>query len=99
MHRALARRVRGQGSRERLLMVAFGIALFVTGFVMTIAGFSVSGVEGARASDSHLAASSDNAGSHSELLLFVGMVTSLAGVVVATVGPVFYMLRTENAEQ
>ncbi len=67
-------------SSSRFIMVALGIALFVIGFAITVAGSSSEGLQ-----------SEDSSGLNS--LTVSGVAISLVGVVTATVGPFASFLR------
>lgn len=87
----------GVGGREksRTIMVIGGILLFVVGFLVTLAAVE----------DNHASAASDDtpvegSGSASDLsrnvFLMSGILISLAGVVLATVGPVAGMFKVKQ---
>jgi hypothetical protein len=74
----------------RFLMVCVGIALFVIGFLLTITSLSENGRSlGQSASENSLAGNGLLSHSSSGLVLIAGVSTSLAGVVTATIGPLF----------
>jgi hypothetical protein len=77
-------------------MVSVGITLFVVGFLVTVASFSQMNVEGTQdASDRSL---TDNGlfGAEAGIFVFAGILTSLAGVVTATVGPAISVMRSKD---
>lgn len=81
----------------RFLMVSVGIALFIIGFLVTVASFSQMNVGGAH-DGSSVPLSVDNGrfGGEADMLVLAGIMTSLAGVVIATVGPALSVMRSRD---
>jgi len=94
------RKIRLGASRvpnARFLMVSVGIALFVIGFFVTVSSFSQIHV-GVAQDGSGVPRSIDNErfGGEADMLVLAGIITSLAGVVIATVGPAFSVMRSRD---
>lgn len=94
---ARERKIRFGTSRvpnARLLMVLVGIALFVIGFLVTVASISQMNVGGAHGeSGVPLSVDNERFGGEADALVLAGIVTSLSGVVIATVGPTVSVVR------
>jgi hypothetical protein len=85
----------GGHGRSRLLMVSLGIVLFILGFMLTIAAIPHAGQN--EASGTSGSYGGGEPGSSSDFYLMSGMVVSLAGVVLATVGPAMgFVKRTSR---
>ena len=85
----------GERSRSKLLMVAFGIMLFIVGFLLTVA--AIPQAERSDGNDIALSSGGADSGTSSEFYLMSGMLVSLVGVVLATVGPaVAFVKRTSR---
>jgi uncharacterized membrane protein YhaH (DUF805 family) len=91
------RKIRLGASRTpnaRFLMVSLGIALFVIGFLVTVTSFSQMNV--GRAHDGTgvpLSIDNERFGEEADMLILAGIMTSLTGIVVATVGPAVSVMR------
>ncbi len=82
-------------SRSKLLMVAVGIVLFVVGFMLTVA--AIPQAEHSDGNDTGLSQGGSDSGASPEFYLMSGMLVSLTGVVLATVGPaVSFVKRTSR---
>jgi len=81
-----------RSERPRIIMVTGGILLFVVGFLVTLA--TIQSNHAAASSNALLTDEGDAASSISRnIYLFSGILISLAGVVLATVGPVVGMFK------
>ena len=81
----------------RFLMVSVGIALFVIGFLVTVS--SISQMNVGRAHDESgvpLSIDNERLGGEADMLVLAGIMTSLAGVVIATVGPAVSVMRSRD---
>ncbi|MEM4276836.1 MAG: hypothetical protein QXQ13_05055 [Thermoplasmata archaeon] len=78
--------------RQRRLIVAAGIALFVVGFVVTVSAVP----KEAPSDGGYGLLSAQESGSGTQLLLAVGVLTSIAGVLIATVVPVVMAMRSRG---
>ena len=83
-------------SRSKLLMVAVGIVLFVVGFMLTIAAIPQS--ERSESSDVSISSGNAQSGTSPEIFLMSGMLVSLTGVVLATVGPAVGFVKRTSRE-
>ncbi len=96
------RKIRVGASRvpnARLLMVSVGITLFVIGFLITVASFSQVNARGSRSgSDAPLSLDNEGFGGDADAFVLAGIVTSLAGVVIATVGPAVSVMRSRDRD-
>ncbi|HIJ17211.1 MAG TPA: hypothetical protein HA364_05505 [Thermoplasmata archaeon] len=81
---------RRRKSRALLAVVGLGIAFFVTGFVLAVT--SLSEPDTVLASEDALQTSGSGVGSAS-FTLFLGLLLSLAGVVLATAGPAMFFIH------
>ena len=100
-HLAMAadRKIRLGASRvpnPRLLMVSVGITLFVVGFLVTVASFSQMNVEGTQDASGRSLTDDGLFGGEAGVFVFAGILTSLAGVVTATVGPAISVMRSKD---
>lgn len=89
---------RRTGRQTSALAVSLGMALFVVGFAITLASLpsdSVAGTQGSGVLDDGLGSSSS---SGDGVLLLVGLVLSMAGVVVATAIPAAVFLQGAKRE-
>jgi hypothetical protein len=78
-------------------MVSVGIALFVVGFLVTVASFSQMNVEGTQDGSGRSLTTDDGLfGGEADVFVFAGILTSLAGVVTATVGPAVSVMRNRD---
>jgi hypothetical protein len=78
----------------RIIMVSVGIALFVIGFLVTVDSFSQVNIGGTRnGADAPLSGNSGNLGGEADVIVIAGIMTSLAVVVIATVGPAVSVMR------
>jgi hypothetical protein len=76
-------------------MVCVGIALFLIGFLLTITSLAENGRSlGQNASENSLAGNGILSHSSSGLVLIAGVSASLAGVVTATIGPLFSISKS-----
>jgi uncharacterized membrane protein len=76
-------------------MVAVGIVLFIVGFLLTVAAIPQAG--SSDGNDIALSSGGAHSGTSSEFYLMSGMLVSLTGVVLATVGPaVGFVKRTSR---
>jgi hypothetical protein len=81
---------RRRKSRALLAVVGLGIALFVTGFILAVT--SLSEPDTVLAGEDALQTSGSGVGSTS-FTLFLGLLLSLAGVVLATAGPAMFFIH------
>ena len=84
----------GDKRQARLAILLIGIALFVLGFVITVS--SSSGLGDSKEGNSHGVFSTGADTSSLSLLVLVGIVISLAGVLVATVGPMASFIQAKT---
>ncbi|MBU0685438.1 MAG: hypothetical protein ABIE25_00720 [Thermoplasmatota archaeon] len=78
-------------------MVLVGIALFITGFLVTVASFSQTNVRGLHdGSGVPLSVDKERFGGEADKFVLAGIMTSLAGVVIATVGPAVSVMRSRD---
>jgi hypothetical protein len=81
----------------RLIMVLVGLALFVIGFLVTVGFFSQTTVGGLHDEPGMpLSIDSERFDSGADFLVLVGIMTSLAGVVIATVGPILSLVLSRG---
>ena len=81
----------------RFLMVSVGIALFIIGFLVTVTSFTQMNVGGAHdGSGVPLSIDNERFGGDADILVLAGITTSLAGVVIATVGPAVSVMRSRD---
>jgi len=97
---ATDRKIRLGASRvpnARFLMGSVGIALFIIGFLVTVASFSQMNVGGAHDGSSvPLSVDNERFGGEADMLVLAGIMTSLAGVVIATVGPALSVMGSRD---
>ncbi|MEW5747961.1 MAG: hypothetical protein AB1793_04115 [Candidatus Thermoplasmatota archaeon] len=79
--------------RRLLLVVGLGMALFIAGFLISVASLSGPGTVPAEET-SYLA--SESASDGQPLSLFMGLLLSLAGVVLATAAPAVFFIHARN---
>lgn len=79
--------------RRLLLVVGLGMALFIAGFLLSIASLSESGTVPAE-EERYLASETEADGR--PLSLFLGLLLSLAGVVLATAAPAMFFIHARN---
>ncbi len=93
MH-AVSRGGRGaENSRPRILMVSAGIVLFVIGFLLTIAAMQQDNPSSASHEPFLTGNGESSSGAPQEIVLIAGMSVSLAGVILATVGPALGLMK------
>jgi len=80
-------------SRLILAVVGLGIAFFVTGFVLAVTSLAEPSIVSA---DDGTLKVSDSGGEGSSLSLMLGLVLSLAGVVLATAGPAVFFIHARK---
>ena len=87
----------GRVLNSRFLMVSVGIGLFVIGFIVTVASFSQMNVGGSRVeSGAPIPIDNEDSGRGADISVLAGIITSLAGVIVATVGPTISVMRNRG---
>lgn len=79
---------------SRSVMALIGIALFVVGFVITLGAISGVALPGVHASQNHGGLGSGN--SETTLWMVLGLAISLAGLILATVGPAISFLKARR---
>jgi hypothetical protein len=77
------------------LAVTLGIALFATGFMMTLISLSENSTARAGSTDESSGVDDDSASSHTGTLV-IGLVLSMAGVVLATAVPAAFFIRSSK---
>jgi len=78
----------------RLAVVMIGIALFVLGFIITLSTLSGNGTGTEEDASGNLLSERTGTGSLS-VLMILGIVVSLAGVLIATVGPMASFMQNK----
>ena len=87
----------GRALNSRLLMVSVGIGLFVIGFIVAVASSSQMNAGGSRVeSGAPLPIDNEDSGGAADVSVLAGIITSLAGVIVATVGPTISVMRNRG---
>lgn len=83
-----------RGDKRGFIMVAVGILLFVTGFLVTLSAID----NNQSPSSGDIATNRGEAGlsNSSDAFLLTGILVSLVGVVLATVGPAVGMVRGKS---
>ncbi len=79
--------------RRLLLVVGLGMALFISGFLLSVASLSEPGTVPAE-EESYLASGTEADGQ--PMSLFLGLLLSLAGVVLATAAPAMFFIHARN---
>jgi hypothetical protein len=77
-------------------VLVLGIALFVTGFLITVTSMSGSLDGQSELASGDLRSSEAQTSSTSGLLMFIGIVLSMSGVVSATAGPAAYFVHSRR---
>ena len=91
-------RTSGSGRRTSALAVSFGMALFIVGFAVTLASLPSDTAAGTKGSGS-LDEAVDSLQSRGDgMLLAIGLVVSMAGVIVATAVPAAVFLQGAKRE-
>ena len=92
------RRTRGSGKRASALAVSFGMALFIVGFAVTLASLPSDSGADTKGSGYLDDAVDTSPASDDGMLLAVGLIVSMAGVIVATAVPAAVFLQGTRRE-
>lgn len=86
----------GDKRQFKSVVVVIGIALFVLGFIITVSSLSSNGTGGDEGVDRGALSTGVGAGSLT-LVMVLGMIVSLTGVLIATVGPMASFIQGKSS--